>query len=263
MVDCSHSTGTQGRNRAAASRTPAISSFLLGALSDGPVLVTELEAAARAVGLLREGRRIADTRVFKEAKKALGLQSRRDGFGRDGMWYWSLPIQPSDSALQTRVDVLAKDAAVLADEAVYGGDHSRPAPGHPSPSALAGEHTPRQGISRDWERGVYRLRHLPAHAGVPPHRWCTFLSDVDQFIQSPWAERAADLGWDAASLFGCHPARPLDHLNGAGLLWRLSGGRIVGMHAAWAVIEVNGKEQVVHRRPAPVNFVLPWARRAH
>jgi hypothetical protein len=56
-------------------------SFLLGALSDGPVLVTELEAAARAVGLLREGRRIADTRVFKEAKKALGLQSRRDGFG--------------------------------------------------------------------------------------------------------------------------------------------------------------------------------------
>ena len=98
---------------------------------------------------------------------------------------------------------------------------------------------------------------------MPAHRWCTFLSDVDQFIQSPWAERAADLGWDAASLFGCHPARPLDHLNGAGLLWRLSGGRIVAMYADWAVIEVNGKEQVVHRRPAPVNFVLPWARRAH
>jgi hypothetical protein len=30
------------------------------------------------------------------------------------------------------------------------------------------------------------------------------------------------------------------------------------MHADWAVIEVNGKEQVVHRRPAPANFVLPW-----
>jgi hypothetical protein len=263
MVGCSHSSGTQVRHRTAASRTPAISSFLLGALADGPVLVTELEAGARAVGLLQDGRRIADTRVFKQTKKALGVQSRRGGFGRDGMWYWYLPIQPSDSALQTRVDVLAKDAAALADEAVYGGDHSRPARGHPSPSALAGEHTPRQGISRDRGRGVYRLHHLPAHAGVPAHRWFTFLSDVDQFIQSPWAERAADLGWDAASLFGCHPARPLDHLNGAGLLWRLSGGRIVGMHAAWAVIEVNGKEQVVHRRPAPVNFVLPWARRAH
>jgi len=53
--------------------------------------------------------------------------------------------------------------------------------------------------------------------------------------------RAVDLGWDAQALFGCHPARPLDHLKGAGLLWRLSGGRIVAMYADWAVIEVNGK----------------------
>ena len=86
------------------------------------------------------------------------------------------------------------------------------------------------------------------------------MSDVDQFIQSPWAERAADLGWDAASLFGCHPGRPLDHLQGAGLLWRLCAGKIVGMHADWAVIEVNGKEQVVHRRPTPANFVAQKAR---
>jgi hypothetical protein len=41
------------------------------------------------------------------------------------MWYWSLPIQPSASALQTRVDVLAEDAAALADEAVYGGGGPR------------------------------------------------------------------------------------------------------------------------------------------
>ena len=95
MVDFSPLSEALSRNRAAASRTPAISSFLLGALADGPVLVTELEAGAQAVGLLHEGRRIADTRVFKEAKKALGLQSRRDGFGRDGMWSWSLPTQPT------------------------------------------------------------------------------------------------------------------------------------------------------------------------
>jgi hypothetical protein len=64
------------------------------------------------------------------------------------------------------------------------------------------------------------------------------LSDVDQFIQSPWAERAADLGWDSQALFGCHPAR-------------LCAGRIVGMHADWARFEINGKEQVDHRRPSP------------
>jgi hypothetical protein len=37
---------------------------------------------------------------------------------------------------------------------------------------------------------------------------------------------AADLGWDTLALFGCHPKRHLDHLNGAGLLWRISGGKI-------------------------------------
>ena len=104
-----------------------------------------------------------------------------------------------------------------------------------------------------------------APSGIPRHRWQLFLDDCARFLdpREAWAERAVDLGWDAASLFGCHPGRPLDHLQGAGLLWRLCAGKIVGMHADWAVIEVNGKEQVVHRRPAPVNFVLPWGRRAH
>ena len=87
------------------------------------------------------------TRVFKQAKKALGLQSRRDGFGRDGMWYWSLPIQPSDSALQTRVDVLAKDAAALADEAVYG-EAIPDQPGIPVPAR--GLATTRPGRTSRW-----------------------------------------------------------------------------------------------------------------
>ena len=43
-----------------------------------------------------------------------------------------------------------------------------------------------------------------------------------------FAKRAADLGWDTPALFGCHPTRRLDHLNGAGLLWRISGGKIAG-----------------------------------
>ena len=56
---------------------------------------------------------------------------------------------------------------------------------------------------------------------MPPHRWGVFLNDFDRFIhgRGGWAERAADLGWDTLAPFGCHPTRPLDHLNGAGLLW--------------------------------------------
>jgi len=51
---------------------------------------------------------------------------------------------------------------------------------------------------------------------------------------------------------------PLDHLTGAGLVWRISGGKIAEMHTDWAAIEVNGERHVFHRRPAPVSFVMPW-----
>ena len=90
------------------------------------------------------------------------------------------------------------------------------------------------------------------------------MNDFDQFIhgRGGWAERAADLGWDTLALFGCHPTRPLDHLNGAGLLWRISGGKISSMQTDWAAFEVNGEQHVFHRRPTPTTFVLPWRRPA-
>ena len=61
----------------------------------------------------------------------------------------------------------------------------------------------------DWVRGVERLHRLPAHAGVPQHRWGVFLNDFDQFIhgRGGWAERAADLGWDTLALFGLSEGR--------------------------------------------------------
>jgi hypothetical protein len=50
----------------------------------------------------------------------------------------------------------------------------------------------------------------------------------------------------------------LDHLNGAGLLWRISGGKITAMETDWATIEIDGVQQhIVHRRPPPANFVRP------
>jgi hypothetical protein len=60
---------------------------------------------------------------------------------------------------------------------------------------------------------------------------------------------AADLGWDTLALFGCHPMRPLDHLNGAGLLWRISGGKISSMRTDWATIEINGAQRIIHSVP--------------
>jgi hypothetical protein len=91
--------------------------------------------------------------------------------------------------------------------------------------------------------------------GVAAHRWRQFLGDCNNFLTGGenWAERAAELGWNAATLFGCHRARPLAHPGGAGLLWAINGGRLLELHRDWAVIELaaNGSRHV---------FELPQAR---
>jgi hypothetical protein len=53
--------------------------------------------------------------------------------------------------------------------------------------------------------GVARLDHHRPHTDIPPHRWRQFLSDCNNFLTGDenWAGRAAELGWNAASLFGC------------------------------------------------------------
>jgi hypothetical protein len=45
-------------------------------------------------------------------------------------------------------------------------------------------------------------------------------------------------------------------LNGAGLLWRISGGKISSMRTDWATIEINGAQRIIHRRPSLADFVL-------
>jgi len=40
------------------------------------------------------------------------------------------------------------------------------------------------------------------------------------------------------------------------LLWRISGG--TAMQSDWATIEIDGAQRIIHRRPSPANFVLPW-----
>jgi hypothetical protein len=52
--------------------------------------------------------------------------------------------------------------------------------------------------------GVARLDHHRPLTDIPPHRWRQFLCDCNNFLTGDenWARRAAELGWNAASLFG-------------------------------------------------------------
>lgn len=121
------------------------------------------------------------------------------------------------------------------------------------------EGTSRRPIPPEWELGVARLPQQRQPAGVPQRVWRVFIGDCERFFdpRHGWAERAAELGWDARALFGCDPQRPLDH-PGAGLLWRLGGGRITSIKKDWATVDVNGVERVFHRRPARPSTALPW-----
>jgi hypothetical protein len=57
-------------------------------------------------------------------------------------------------------------------------------------------------------------------------------------------------GWDAMTLFGCAPKRPLDYLGSAGLLWAINGGRLVELHRDWAVIDLPVNRSQRHLLPS-------------
>jgi hypothetical protein len=69
--------------------------FLRDVLAGGALGVPKLEAMARTAGLLGEGQRITHAKVFKKAKKSLGIRSVRNGFGDAGEWLWQLERQPA------------------------------------------------------------------------------------------------------------------------------------------------------------------------
>ena len=98
-------------------------------------------------------------------------------------------------------------------------------------------------------------------ADVPRHRWRQFVDDCNDFVNSPEAERAAQLGWHTMNLFGCRPNYPLSYLGEAGLLWHVSGGKVIEVRRDCAVIErsVNKSQSTFSRRDvAKQRVVLPW-----
>jgi hypothetical protein len=228
----------------------AITVFLSGALADGALAVGDLQAKARAAGLLCEHQQIQHAKAFTKAKKALGIRSIRDGFGRGGKWAWLMPPR-----VATEIGSVANsDLAINEQRPVR--DSELPA------KSYAASESP--SVVQQWLEGVQRLDYVRSPPAVPPIRWQLFLGDCHSFLNSSenWAERAAALGWGALALFGCHRTRPLEHLGSAGLLWAINGGKLVELHRDWAVIE-RGKDksrQIYHRRRQDRTIVAsPWA----
>ena len=203
-----------------------VAEFLRKGLAKGPVLVSDLEVRARGAGLLGHDQPITHAKPFKKAKKSLGIRSVRNGFGSAGEWLWLL--------------------------------EKPPAPPITAPSSVVVSRVP-----SSWIEGIARLEGHRPLTDIPAHRWRQFLGDCNNFLTSSenWAERAADLGWDAVALFGCRRHRPLVHLGSAGLLWAINGGRILELHRGWALFALPPNESpriFDRRRLDAANVTLPW-----
>jgi hypothetical protein len=235
-------------------RAAAVAAFLKAALAQGPVAVVELEVRAREASLLGN-QSITDSKSFKRAKQTLGIKSHRRGFGPRAVWFWSLPILRTESVAHLAPEL------VVVDERHSRPEHSADAGTHSRPAGTPIETAPRPRIPLEWVRGVALLHRQTRPSLLPGHLWRLLVTDCERFLapRNGWAERAAECGWDTAAIFGCSdPKRPFDHLAGAGLVWRVGGGRLTSIHSDWAVVEVNGVERVVHRRPAGARAALPW-----
>jgi hypothetical protein len=66
----------------------AVAKFLRDILEGGALGVADLEGRARTAGLLKDRKSISQAKLFKRAKRFLGIRSVRKGFGSRGEWFW-------------------------------------------------------------------------------------------------------------------------------------------------------------------------------
>jgi hypothetical protein len=82
--------------------------FLTWALQPGRRLVRDIEASARAEGLLGERQRIDNAKSFQDAKNVLKVVVEREGFGPGSKVYWRLPDIDSGQDAHTDGDATAQ-----------------------------------------------------------------------------------------------------------------------------------------------------------
>jgi hypothetical protein len=227
-------------------RASQIKSFLTEALAGGEQTVAGLP---RAVGLLVEGQSISDAKLFKSAKAALGIRSRRIGFGPGAIWVWILPAPRVPEVTAPVVRSVAVDGAPPSNHIV-----------EILPSPVKSEGEPPDAIPLEWTNGVELLQRRSRPPGIPPHRWSIFIGDFRRFLAGPWAARAAQLGWNTQGLFASRFPNPHEHLGGSGLIWNLAGGQIVQLYRDWAAyLTGDGSARTFHRRPDRTMTFLPWS----
>ncbi len=72
-------------------------------------------------------------------------------------------------------------------------------------------------LPREWAEGLAALNAMTTPPDIPEARWSRIVDDAARFADR-WGRQAVDLGWSLHDVFGCHPARPRERTDQAGLV---------------------------------------------
>ena len=68
--------------------------FLQGILAGGWMEVADIAAEAISAGLHSEGKELKDNKPMRDARAALKIETKRDGFGKGARYFWAFPGTP-------------------------------------------------------------------------------------------------------------------------------------------------------------------------
>ena len=92
--------------------------FLQTILTDGPVPALDIEREAVAAGLHEDGKPIGQNKPLRDAKKRLGIVTKREGFGRGAKYRWEMP--PASWMPSNSMDAHSQDRASMDQEGIHG-----------------------------------------------------------------------------------------------------------------------------------------------
>ncbi len=106
-------------------------------------------------------------------------------------------------------------------------------------------------VPQEWRDGVAKLQAMSSPEGVPAKAWHNLIANSASLLASPFATRAAMMGWPASGLWGCHARRPWQRIDCLGALWLLKDTEIVAITVDAITIRVKSGGRLTCKRPRP------------
>jgi hypothetical protein len=100
----------------------------------------------------------------------------------------------------------------------------------------------------EWAEAAEGLNPSRPPQGVPQHRWAQFIEVTTTFLAGTWADKAKALGWTTLDLFGCDAQAPWARIDRLGLIWLLSGRKLIALASDTATLQARSGSRLTFSR---------------